>query len=104
MQREDVYKLVDGERDYQDSRWGGTLSSGRKPTDDQNGGDRSIDEFILYIKGYTDDAVQVASHFGDAAKKLDPIRKIAALCVACMEQHGAPSRVVDPYNEDEGTK
>lgn len=93
MNRTQVYKLIDGERDYQDSRWGATLSSDRVPVPQQsNGGDRSIDEFILYIKGYADDAVQVAAHFGDPNAKLDPVRKIAALCVACMEQHGAPER------------
>lgn len=92
MKRSRVYRLINGERDYQDSRWGSTLSSGRSPGIEEEGGMRSIDEFILYIKGYTDDAVNVASHFGESDKKLDPIRKIAALCVACMEQHGAPAR------------
>jgi hypothetical protein len=85
--REAVYSIIDGERNYQDSRWGTTASSGRP-----GAGERSIDEFILYISGYANDAVNVASHFGDPQKKLDAVRKVAALCVACMEQHGAPRR------------
>lgn len=87
MTREDVYKVIDGERAYQDSRWGSTKSSGR-----EGAGERSIDEFILYIAGYANDAQQVASHFGDADEKLAVVRKLAGLCVACMEQHGCPPR------------
>lgn len=85
--RQEVYKIIDGERDYQNSRWGNTLS------DDRPGnGTRTTDEFALYILGYTNDLVQNASHFGDPTAKLHIVRKIAALCVACMEQNGAPPR------------
>lgn len=87
MNRQYVYSLIDGERNYQDFKWGSSGSSGT-----QGNGDRTIDEFILYIYGYAQDAVKEASHFGDASKKLDVVRKVAALCVACMEQHGAPAR------------
>jgi hypothetical protein len=58
--REEVYKALDSERDYQDVRWGGTLSCGR-PGD----GSRSVDEFTMYIAGYTADLVHYASHFAD---------------------------------------
>ncbi len=92
MKREDVYRLVDGERDYQDSRWGSTLSSDREPVPGTQGGDRTIDEFALYIAGYSDDLIREASHFGGAENKLAIVRKLAGLCVACMEQHGAPQR------------
>lgn len=87
MNRQDVYKVIDGERDYQDKKWGNTLS-GNRP----GNGERSVDEFALYITGYTKDLVDIASHFGDDQQKLDVIRKVAGLCVACMEQHGAPER------------
>ncbi len=92
LKREEVYKIIDGERDYQDSRWGNTRS------DDRPGnGERSTDEFALYILGYTNDLVDKASHFGDPNVKLDIVRKIAALAVACMEWNGAPPRVVREY-------
>jgi hypothetical protein len=87
--REEVYKAIDSERDYQDSKWVGTRS-GDKP----GGGalDRTLDEFSLYIQGYTNDLVDIASHIGPSGEKLNCVRKIAALAVACMEAHGAPLR------------
>lgn len=87
--REEVYKAVDSERDYQDSKWGNTLSGDRP-----GNGERTVDEFSLYIAGYTNDLVQNASHFAKTEDKLNIIRKIAGLCIACMEQHGAPERKV----------
>jgi hypothetical protein len=87
MNRADVYKAIDGERDYQDAKWGNSLSSGIA-----GDGARSIDEFSLYIVGYAADAARLASHYADGQAKLAEIRKVAALCVACMEQHGVPSR------------
>jgi hypothetical protein len=90
--RQAVYAAIDSERDYQDSRWGATLSGDRVPGPGQSGGDRSLDEFILYIAGYTNDAVHNASHFSNTEEKLNIVRKIAGLCVVAMEQHGAPMR------------
>lgn len=90
--RAEVYAAIDSERDYQDNRWGSTLSGGREPGQEQSGGDRTVDEFSLYIAGYTDELVQNASHFALTSDTLDIIRKITALGVAAMEQHGAPHR------------
>jgi hypothetical protein len=86
--RQEVYAALDSERDYQDSKWGDALSSGRKP----GNGERSIDEFVTYIVGYAHKLLDEASTFADAAAKLNAVRKVAGLCVACMEQHGAPKR------------
>jgi hypothetical protein len=85
--RDEVYQAINTERSYQDSRWGDTLSGGRP-----GNGERSVDEFALYIIGYANDLLVNASHFGDQGDKLDIIRKIGGLTVACMEQHGAPKR------------
>jgi hypothetical protein len=82
-----VYKAIDTERDYQDTKWGNTLSGGRP-----GNGDRSVDEFALYISGYSNKLIAFASEFADTETKLNIIRKIAGLCVVCMEQHGAPKR------------
>lgn len=87
MKRAEVYQVVDGERDYQDKKWGSTASSNQP-----GNGERTIDEFAAYIQGYTNDLIYVTSHFGDPAQKLDVMRKIAGLCVACAEQHGLPER------------
>lgn len=84
-----AYTAIDSEREYQDQRWGDTLSGGRP-----GAGERSVDEFALYIIGYANDLLVNASHFGDPREKMNIIRKISALGVACMEQHGAPHRHV----------
>ena len=94
-ERKEVYEALDSERDYQDVRWGDTLSGNNLPIHSlQKGGDRSVDEWILYIKGYSDDLVHLGSHFNDTPDKLEFVRKVGAMCVACMEQHGAPKRVI----------
>lgn len=87
IDRNKVYAAIDSERDYQDSKWGDTLSSGRP-----GNGERSIDEFATYIVGYAHKLLDQAATFGDAEAKLNAVRKVAGLCVACMEQHGAPHR------------
>ncbi len=90
VSRQDVYFAIDSERDYQEEVWGATQSS-----DEPGNGDRTLDEFALYIVGYSDDLLRNASHFGSPKAKLDIIRKVAGLCVAAMEQHGAPEREFD---------
>lgn len=90
--RDEVYEALDSERDYQDDRWGSTLSGDRPPTDEQAPGSRSVDEFILYIVGYAHKLLDEGATFADTKKKLDFVRKVGGLCVACMEQHGAPRR------------
>jgi hypothetical protein len=88
MKRENVYKVIDSEREYQEKKWGKTLSGDRV-----GNGERSVDEFSLYILGYTNDLVECASHLSDDAQKLEIIRKIAGLCVNCMEQHETKPRL-----------
>jgi hypothetical protein len=87
IDRKEVYSAIDTERAYQDSKWGNTLS-GNRP----GNGERSVDEFALYIYGYANKLMQNASEFANTEEKLHIIRKVAGLCVACMEQHGAPKR------------
>ncbi len=80
--RYDVYEAIDAERKYQDRTWGHTTPS--------------ADEFALYVSEYssrlrahcTDPKVREAS----GETEMDFFRKVAALCVAAMELHGAPHR------------
>lgn len=87
LERVMVFNAINSERDYQDKKWGNTFSGGR-PGD----GWRSVDEYVTYIAGYASELLQVASHSSDQQAKLNLVRKVAGLCVACMEQHGAPLR------------
>lgn len=85
--REEVYAVVDGERDYQDSL------AATSETD----GYHTVSEFILYMEDYIAEARNVASRtWGPDAttKSLDIIRKVTALGVACMEQNGVVARVI----------
>ncbi len=85
--RKKVYNAIDSEREYQIKKWGKTFS-GNRP----GNGWRSVDEYVNYISGYTAELLQVSSHYGTEDDKLNLVRKVAGLCVACMEQHGAPLR------------
>jgi hypothetical protein len=83
--REEVYAVVDGERDYQDS-----LS----PTSETEGF-HTVAEWALYIGSYANDLQQLLSHtWGPNASigGLEIIRKITAMGVACMEQNGTVER------------
>lgn len=85
--REEVYAAIDGEREYQDQKWGNTKSS-NEPGD----GERTVDEFALYISVYADKLRMLAGEFADPQAKLNIIRKVGTLCVNAMEQHGVVER------------
>jgi len=82
MIREDVYKLIDGEREYQD-------------TDPHNVGhddiSRSVADWIIFIERQLSEA-KGQVYVLDKEKALCHIRKIAALAVACMEHYDTPRR------------
>jgi hypothetical protein len=83
--REEVYAVIDGERDYQDS-----LAS----TSETNG-IHTVAEWALYIDQYSADLKRVLSKtWGPNAtlQGLDIIRKITAMGVACQEQNGVVHR------------
>lgn len=89
--REQVYDALDSEREYQRRR---ALVAG-KPGEAQH----SVEEFVLYMDDYMRELkTQLARTWtpdGSApTAALDTLRKVTALGVACMEQHGAPLRTV----------
>jgi hypothetical protein len=83
--RGEVYAAIDSERAYQDMR----------KQRDQGAEYHSLEEFLLYMDDYLADAKHIASRtWGPEAtpKTLEVLRKVVALGVAAMEQHGAPQR------------
>jgi hypothetical protein len=83
MNRQDVYKLIDGERAYQDSLIEKAVYENQI---------HSVAAEILIINEYANRAQKAwTENFGDEAG-LDVVRKIAALCVRCMEHHDTKSR------------
>jgi hypothetical protein len=83
MDRKDVYKLIDGERDYQDRKW----KDGR-PTDDVT---TPISAWIIYLRFQLEEAMN-AVYFLKEDEALEHIRKIGALSVACMEYNNTKAR------------
>lgn len=78
--RTEVYRVIDGERDYQDVKW------------PQPAHNHSNTEFLVYIDYYVKQAfAAVATQNTDGATK-PALRMIAALSVAAMEQNGVVSR------------
>jgi len=86
-ERSEVYAAIDSERDYQNVRWG--------PDKTDTGHLHSITEWLVYMRDYIEEALHAESRMAtrDADKvALEIIRKVSALGVVAMEQHGAPLR------------
>ncbi len=82
--RSEVYKALDGERDYQ-KKWQKCESEGM----------HELAAYILFMEDYLAEARNQITRGADelsGSKVLVSIRKVTALGVAAMEQHGAPLR------------
>jgi hypothetical protein len=88
MQRTDVYKRIDGERDYQDATW-----VARRTADGTPDEDKPVAEWINYIEYHLSRAKERVYHL-DTEGALAEIRKVTALGVRTMEIHGAPERII----------
>lgn len=85
--RDEVYDALDSERDYQDQQWNAHTTS--------TAGQHSVTEFLVFIQDYLTQAMHQVSRESEpfaSEKALHTVRKITAMGVACMEQHGAPKR------------
>lgn len=102
MDRQEVYKLIDGERDYQNERWGSEME-----TYQQHDKEHSVAEWITFVRYHLRKAEEEIYLLQPRAA-LDQIRKIAGLTVACMENNDTISRGEDPYAQiftlEENTK
>ena len=88
MKREEVYKLIDGEREYQEQKWNPetTLSEGNHS---------SPEDWITYMEDYLAEAKHILSRESQLIaykKAMSCIRKVTALGVAAMEQIETPPR------------
>lgn len=85
--RTEVYKALDSERDYQDKRW--------NPKTTRTGGEHSASEWLAYMEDYIDEAQHILARESDEVampKVMNIVRKVTAMGVVCMEEHGAPPR------------
>lgn len=81
MERQEVFVRLNDEREYQTALWG-----------DQH---HSVEEYLLYTESYLAEAKKVMCRTADSAAipaALPIIRKVAALALACLEEHGCPPR------------
>lgn len=86
--RQEVYEAIDTEREYQ-NKW-------KDPNLTDSNGEHTSTEFLVYIRDYVEEALHFMTREPDPVcmpKAQHSLRKIAALAVAAMEQHGAPKRV-----------
>jgi hypothetical protein len=81
MERSEVYKLIDSERDYQ-SKWNNIESK------------NNVSDFIIYMQNYLD-AAMADNNPCNPTYSLDSIRKVTALGVACMEMFDTQPRRVN---------
>lgn len=87
MDRTEVYRIIDTERDYQE-RMGQQNSWGQG----QGASNHSVGDFLSMLQAYLARAHEAyVSNTGDQAT-LQFVRKLAGICVACMERHGAEPR------------
>lgn len=96
--RWDVYKAIDGERDYQDAMRVG-------PDGRSDGRQKSVGDYLTLIRVYSAKADAAYSGNPGDGPSLQEIRKIAAICVQAMEVHGAPRRTAaDQRRIDDGNR
>jgi hypothetical protein len=87
MKRTDVYKLIDGERDYQNEKWNENTTITKNI--------HTPEEWIMYMQDYLLEATHLLSR--EAAqiarpKAMEIIRKVAGLAVAAMEDNETKAR------------
>jgi hypothetical protein len=88
MERKEVYKRLDGERDYQDKKW--------VKRNEENGipdNKKPIAEWLTYIEHHLNKAKN-AVYYLNNDEALAEIRKVTALGVRAMEINGCPERKI----------
>jgi hypothetical protein len=86
MERKEIYKRLDGERDYKDEAWGT-----RRTLDGTPDEEKPVAEWINYIEYHLSKAKDKVYHL-NTLEATDELRKVAALAVRAMEIHGCPER------------
>ncbi len=80
LTRDNVYALIDLEREHQIRKWGHVQ--------------QSVQAYVLVMLSEVAEVVQAWARTGDEQAVLDELRQVCAVCVAALERHGCPSREV----------
>lgn len=81
MTREEIFKEIVAEREYQDKKWGTAF-------DDKN----TVNDWVSYLVKYTGMAVTLP---WDRTAFRTAIKKVAAICFAILERDEYPKRHYD---------
>ena len=87
MERSEVYRILDGERDYQDEKW--TLSNIENGIPDE---EKSLGEWLSFIQFHVNKSREILNFEGRSEKALDELRKLTTLGVVALEMLGCPER------------
>ena len=82
MDRANVYKLIDEERDYQNNL----------PPSRTDGSHKTVGDYLTMINYYLKRAVDDWASNPGTLKAMDEVRKIAGIAVRCIEEHATPAR------------
>jgi len=85
MERQEVYRILDGERDYQNT----VRKENEKDTREDY--EKSIADFVIYME-HTLNKAKTSIYTLDDEEALAMIRKVTALGVAAGESFGFPER------------
>ncbi len=91
--REEVYRAINAERDYQDNL----------PETRRDGRDHTVGEYIVMLHYYMNNLDKCWSMYPGDSEALEVMRKIAGIAVHCMEDHGAPYRSAIPPSKSKIT-
>jgi len=92
MEREEVIQNILQEVDYGHKLWEGS------DTQDQH----SPEEWVMYMKHYLNDCEKICSTRPSPEyidEVTDQLRKVMAMGMKCLIQHGCPKRVDPPKNK-----
>jgi hypothetical protein len=81
MIRERVYNAIDSERDFQDRKWGTVEEHPHE-----------VGGWLTIMRQLLRDAEKAWASSSTDLTATDEIRKVVAVGMACLEQHGVPMR------------
>jgi hypothetical protein len=81
MERRDVYAAIDSERDYQVKKWG---TNEQRP--------KQVGAWLTLMRAILFRAENAWAFVDGDYEALEEVRKLTAVGVSCMEQHGCERR------------
>jgi hypothetical protein len=94
--RAEVYAAIDSELTYAEHRWREACCA--QGIDYRPDNTKSVEEWLMFIRGYFNDAAYAVAHHAGYEPTLHVVRKLAGLCFSCMLAHGAPQRQIEGYH------